>query len=198
MSEMNNSDEVMNFFKALANVERLKIIGLLALEPHTIEQVANAIHLKAQTVANRLTYLVGAGLVKYVDGTYRLDSEALEGMSRRVLSGSRPHKSPDDFEGEDYDRKVLSDYITPEGRVKAFPTQQKKLLVVLRHILPIFKPGKIYSGKQVNELLQQFNEDTAYIRRALIDLGWLAREADGGKYWLVEQPNQAKIGEPIP
>ena len=187
MNETNTSDEVMTFFKALANVERLKIIGLLAIEPHTIDQASNTLHMQVKSVTHCLTYLVGIGLVKYSDGTYLLDNEALEDLSRRVLSGSRPHKSPNEFEGEAFDRKVLSDYITPDGRVKAFPTQQKKLLVILRHILPVFKPGLIYSEKQVNELLQQFNEDTAYIRRSFIDLGWLAREASGGKYWLVEQ-----------
>jgi hypothetical protein len=187
MNETNNSDEVMTFFKALANIERLKIIGLLAIGPHTIEQASTALHMQVKTVTHCLTYLVGICLVKYIDGTYLLDNEALEAMSRRVLSGSRPHKSPDEFEGEAFDRKVLSDYIAADGRVKAFPTQQKKMLIVLRHILPVIKPGVIYSEKQINELLQQFNEDTAYIRRSMIDLGWLAREVSGGKYWLVEQ-----------
>jgi hypothetical protein len=36
----------------------------------------------------------------------------------------------------------------------------------------------------VNEILGRFNQDTARLRRALVDHGLMAREGGGGAYWL--------------
>jgi hypothetical protein len=60
-------------------------------------------------------------LVTSVSGVYRLNAAALEAMSRRVLAGRRPQVSPEDFEGEEFERKVLSDFIGPDGRIKSIP-----------------------------------------------------------------------------
>lgn len=53
--------------------------------------------------------------------------------------------------------------------LRQIPTQQKKLKVILRHLLPNFAPGVHYTEKQVNEIFQRFNEGSAYLRRAMID-----------------------------
>ena len=62
-----------------------------------------------------------------------------------------------------------------------FPTQNKKLMVILRHVLPVFEPGSQYPEKQVNEMLRRFHEDTASLRRYLVDSGMLQRK--DGIYW---------------
>jgi hypothetical protein len=56
--------------------------------------------------------------------------------------------------------------------------------VVLRHILNEFQPGERYSEKQVNAIVKRFHDDTASIRRYLVDLNWLKRES--GIYWRAE------------
>jgi hypothetical protein len=67
--------------------------------------------------------------------------------------------------------------------VRAFPTQHKKYEVVMRHVVQAFEPGKRYTEKQVNEILSRFNEDTAQMRRSLIDLSLMQRQGGGGEYW---------------
>ena len=47
----------------------------------------------------------------------------------------------------------------------------------------LLKEGASHNEKQVNAILGRFNEDTAGLRRDLIDFGFLQRQADGGEYW---------------
>ena len=57
------SDELLQFFKALADANRLKMVGLLAQHPRSGEELAALLDLKASTVSHHLSRLAGAGLV---------------------------------------------------------------------------------------------------------------------------------------
>lgn len=179
--EITDKDEVLFFFKALANVERLKIVGLVAIKACSIPELAEALHLKPAQVARHLAYLAEMSLVKETGKGFELNAEAIQSLSRHVLANARPRVTPEDFEGEDFDRKVLSDFMTPEGRLKAIPMQQKKLMVILRYLAQLFKPEARYPEKEVNEILRRFHPDTASLRRSLVDNGLLLRQA--GVYW---------------
>ena len=61
--------------------------------------------------------------------------------------------------------------------------QQKKLLVILRHVLNAFEHGKRYSEKEVNDILSRYNEDYALLRRELVEFGFMQRQGGGGQYW---------------
>ncbi len=52
-----------------------------------------------------------------------------------------------------------------------------------------FEPGVRYEEKQVNEILSSYSEDTATLRRGLIDHKMMTRKAGGGEYWLLEYDN---------
>jgi hypothetical protein len=90
------------------------------------------------------------------------------------------HPSP---AGEAYERKVLRAYLDPEGRLRRFPARQKKLRVILRHVAEAFEPGRRYTEREVKEILLRFNEDTARLRRDLVDFRLMGREGGGGDYW---------------
>lgn len=171
----------MEFFKALSNLNGLKVAGLLSMEVLTLEEMANRLRLSRVEINRQLDKLNGLGLVIKQDLTYRLDTSALEAMRRQKLSGRRVKINPEDLIGEDYDRKVLSDFLNVDGSLKTIPMQHKKKLAILRHILKDFEPGVCYPEKLVNELLRRYNEDTASLRRYLVDEGMLKRES--GIYW---------------
>ncbi len=177
------NDEVMTFFKTLIDADRLRMAGLLGIEALSVEQLSERLGLRPVQVANHLARLEQAGLVKQKAGLYSLHTAALEALSRRVLAGQRPKVDPETLEGDAYDRKVLSDFLLPDGRLKDFPMQNKKLMVILRHVLQAFEPGVRYSEKQVNEMLRRFHEDTATMRRYLVDYRMVQREK--GVYWRV-------------
>jgi hypothetical protein len=180
--------ELLPFFKALADASRLKIIGLLAGQPLSVEQLADMLDLRPPTVSHHLAILAQAGLVSArAEGyysMYRLEQGALEEAARKLLSteGIRGAVMAE-VDLEAYDRKVLSNFLTPEGRIKTFPGQRKKFEVILRYVLKVFEPGVRYSERQVNELLGKFHPDTATLRRELVSHGWLKRQSDGTSYW---------------
>lgn len=178
-------EELLGFFLALSNPERLKVIGLIAIEPLSMTQIAERLKWTSTEAYKQISSLEHFGLIKNQSGTYHLDTETLRKMSRQILSGSRPRMSKDDFEGEEYDRKVLSDYFAPGEKLKQIPLQRKKLSVVLRYLLKAFEPGQRYTERQVNELLKRYHPDTASLRRGMVDEGMLTRQ--DGIYWLVEE-----------
>jgi hypothetical protein len=183
-----NSDELLNFFKALADANRLKILGLLATTEYTVEQLAEILHLRASTVSHHLARLSEAGLVSarasgYYN-LYSLETGVLEAMAQRLLSPESLASVAAGADVDAYDRKVVADFSLPDGHLKTIPAQHKKLEAVLRHIVRDFEPGRSYSEKQVNEILSRFHEDTASLRRELVGSRLMARQA--GEYWRTE------------
>src|SRR5512147_530662 len=183
------SDEVVTFFKALADANRLKIVGLLAQHAYSVEELATLLNLKASTVSHHLAKLAELGLVtaradSYYN-VYQLDEKALETKSRSLFSQENLKASVSDVDMEAYDSKVVGDYTRKDGSLKTIPAQRKKLEAVLRYVARAFKVGKRYSEKQVNEILRGYHEDTASLRRELVGSGLMQREGGGGEYWRV-------------
>jgi predicted transcriptional regulator len=183
-------EELLNFFKALSDANRLKIVGLLAQGPNSVEQLADMLHLHSSTVSHHLGRLSKAGLVSArAEGyysVYHLETKALEGMAKRLLEYDTLPAAVAQVDIGAYDRKVLQNFMTPDGRLKDFPAQQKKLEAILRHVVEAFEHGRRYSEKEVNQILLGFNDDTARLRRSLIEFKLMEREGGGGEYWRVE------------
>jgi predicted transcriptional regulator len=189
MDEQSQFNELLNFFKTLADANRLKIIGLLAQQPFSVEQLAEMLDLHSSTVSHHLaklskTKLVSARTESYYS-VYQLEEKNLESMARRLLSQDTLPAVASEADINAYDRKVLNTYLKPDGRVKQFPKQLKKLQVILRHIIQSFEIGVRYSEKEVNQILNNFSEDSAFLRRHLVDYGYMKREGGGGEYWRV-------------
>jgi hypothetical protein len=188
---MNESEELLTFFKALGDANRLKIVGLLARQSYTVEQLSAMLELGASTVSHHLSKLAEAGLVTATAHSYynyyRLETGRIEEMARRLLSTESLQAAPGDVDASAFDRKVVSDYVLPDGQLKTIPSQRKKLLAVLRHIVQDFNPDRRYSEKEVNEILARYHEDTASLRRELVGSKLMAREGGGGDYWRTDE-----------
>jgi biotin operon repressor len=177
-------EALLQFFKAMADETRLKMIGLLARDSYSGEVLAEILGIRPATVSHHLAKLAEAGLVSArMDGhakLYALRLDALHAMAERLLApGTLPAAAAPDL--DDYDRKVLADFIKPDGTLKQIPVQQKKLQAVLRHLVKEFEPERRYPEKQVNTLLVHYHADTASLRRALIEYKLMQRA--GGFYW---------------
>jgi len=182
------SDELLEFFKALADANRLKIVGLLSQKGFTVEQLAAMLELRPSTVSHHLSRLSKASLVSArADGyysVYELETDALEKMARRLLSKEDLPAVAADIDMDAFDRKVVSDFSLPDGSLKTIPAQRKKLLAILRHIISDFKPGMQYGEKEVNAILARYHEDTATLRREMVVTGLMDRK--DGEYWRIE------------
>lgn len=189
MPEEQLNTRLLEFFKALADANRLKIVGLLAREAHTVEELAALLGLGASTTSHHLARLAEAGLVSArPEGHYyyySLQTDVLQAMAQELLSKDTLPQLSQDVDQNAFERKVLQAFTNPDGSIKAFPTQEKKFLVVLRHALQAFEPGVRYTEKQVNEILSRYNEDTALLRRSFIEYKMMEREGGGGVYWRV-------------
>jgi hypothetical protein len=174
-----NQDELLKFMQSLADARRLKIAGLLSVEALTPTQVSERLEMDEAEVTQQLQQLVAAGLAHQEGDAYRLNSQALEKLTRRVLAQSHP-PAPE-YEGDEFEVKTLRAYLSRDGRLKTIPSQHKKLMVILAHLAKNFKPGVQYPESQVNQILVKFNEDTAALRRYMVDNGLLKREK--GIYW---------------
>lgn len=179
------SEELVAFFKVLSDANRLKIIGLLAGQPYSVEELAALLNLKASTVSHHLSKLAKVGLVhaktESYYNVYQLDEKALETKSRSLFSQESLTTSVSDVDVDAYDNKVIKDYVKKDGSLKTIPAQRKKLEAILRYIVKAFKVGKKYTEKQVNEILNKYHEDTASLRRELI--GYKLMKREGGEYW---------------
>jgi hypothetical protein len=176
---------LLDFFKAMASEERLKIIGALATEKLTLEELSKRLSLPVAAISHHLESLVRLGFVRLENQSYRLEPRAVEAMARQTLANQRETTSAEDFDGDAYERKVLADYFTPQGKLKSLPAQLKKLLVILRYIVhKEFQPGVRYAEKEVNTILSRYFTDTASLRRYMVDNHYLAREK--GIYWILE------------
>ena len=181
------SDEVITFFKALADANRLKIVGLLAQQPYSVEELAALLDLKPSTVSHHLAKLAQIGLVsartESYYNVYQLDEKALQSKSQNLFSQENLAASVVDVNANAYDQKVIADYSRKDGSLKTISAQRKKLEAVLRYVVQAFEINKKYSEKKVNEILSRYHEDTASLRRELVGYGLMKREGGGGDYW---------------
>ena len=181
------SDEIVTFFKALADANRLKIVGLLAQQPYSVEELAALLNLKPSTVSHHLARLAQIGLVSAKTESYyniyQLDEKALQNKSRNLFSQANLAASVVDIDADAYDNKVVKDYVRKDGSLKTIPAQRKKLEAILRYVVKAFEANKRYSEKKVNEILGKYHEDTASLRRELVGYGLMKREGGGGEYW---------------
>jgi len=183
--------ELLDFFKALADPNRLKIVGLLAQDEYTVEQLAEILGLRPSTVSHHLTKLAKSRLVSARSESYyniyKLETAILEEMSRRLLARDTMPAVTAEMDIGAYDKKVLNTFCDSDGRIKQFPAQLKKFEVILRYVSKDFESGIQYPEKQVNEMLSKYCDDTATLRRGLIEYKMMVREGGGGKYRLINQ-----------
>lgn len=76
-------------------------------------------------------------------------------------------------------------FLDRDGRVKAWPSKLSDQKLVLEWLATHLEPEVRLSEGELNEWLRSLHGfgDWALLRRALVDHGFLQREADGSAYW---------------
>lgn len=177
-------DELLAFFKALADANRLRVVGLLAHRPHSVEELATVLELRPSTVSHHLKRLQQAGLVRSeAQGhyhVYALDEASLQERAKalaepRVLRAIEPEEDP-------YAARVLRTFLDEDGRMTQVPMKRKKFEVLLRYALRHFEDEGPWTEREVNERLKRVSDDTATLRRGFIDHGLMTRDRRGQAY----------------
>jgi hypothetical protein len=183
---------LMVFFEALADVDRLKIAGLLACGDESIEDLIEKSGLSAKDVIHHLRILNRNGFItlpgESSDSVCSIKSERFITLKKKAMDkpSVQPAVELPEFLSET-DRKILATHLDADGRLKTIPLGRKKLMPILRWLVTKFDPDKRYTEKEVNEIIKQYNSDTSGLRRDLIDTGLMARETGGRAYWVTKQ-----------
>jgi predicted transcriptional regulator len=186
--ERERTEYLLEFFKALADQKRLQIVGLLARQDYSVEELATILELGSATISHHLRKLQKAGLVQARAAQhyhiYSLETQTLHEMSQQILSQAALQGTTGELDLDAYDRKVLRDFMEGD-RLKAIPRQWKKREVILRYLAEQFELGRRYTEKEVNEILGRTHEDHASLRRYLVDSRRLARDHE--VYWRIQE-----------
>jgi len=69
---------------------------------------------------------------------------------------------------------------------KHIPAREKKKYIIMCMMMFVFEKDKVYTEREVNELLKPMIDDYVMMRRYMIDYGFLGRTEDGHAYWLIK------------
>ncbi len=83
-------------------------------------------------------------------------------------------------------------FLDGEGRLKQLPAPMRTKIPVLAYLASKFEAGRFYNEKEVNQIVEAWHSfhDYFILRRLLIDYRFLARTADGTKYWVLESEQE--------
>jgi len=183
MIDKTNS-QLLVFFSALSDATRLKIVGLLAQDDFSVEELAEMLDLRPPTISHHLSKLGKIGLVsaraESYYNIYHLNTDVLSKWAGMILDEDRLPSLADDVDINAYDKKVIADYTRPDGSLKTIPSRRKKLEALLRYVAREFVEGADYPEGEVNRILRGFHEDTATLRRELVGMRLMSRT--GGVY----------------
>ena len=176
---------MLDYVKAMSDPNRLRIIGLLSQKSATRAEVAEKLKLSPKDSLTHLGFLEFIGVITQTDGVFTLNNDKLAVLAKEKLAEARPSFVPTEWLDE-RSKKILKAHLNADGSIKQIPASPK-LQVILNYLVEFFEYDKNYTEKEVNAILRKYNEDTAGLRRDLVDAGMLARESDGSRYWRVKK-----------
>ena len=162
----------------LADGDRRQCFAAVELGATTRDAVVAATDLSIERVAKALGRLVSGGLVVAGDG----GGLYVVGAAFQMAAREALHRADSGEHGDQpvEIRRVLRNFVS-DGRLSQIPAAAGKRRVVLDWLAQDFEPGRRYSEPMVNLILGQRHQDTAALRRYLVDDGLLDRAE--GHYW---------------
>ena len=77
----------------------------------------------------------------------------------------------------------IDQFFRPDGTLISIPAKSAKKIAVLQHIASELSPDIKYPEKQLNLIIAKYHDDTAALRRYMIEYGILKRDAES-VYWV--------------
>ena len=111
--------------------------------------------------------------------------------ARAALQQTRsPHQEAYDAARAEQERLVAR--LFTDGRIARVPAKRKVRAAVLLEVVRRFESGRVYSEREVNDVLLGVHEDFAYLRRELVNYRYLERE-DGRYRTAARAPERAPV-----
>ena len=77
----------------------------------------------------------------------------------------------------------IDQFFRPDGTLISIPVKPAKKIAVLTHIAQELSPATKYPEKELNLIIAKYHDDTAAIRRYMIEYGILERDGES-VYWV--------------
>ena len=173
-----NLEARAELLRVLGHPARLLMLNLLKKKPRHGEELAAILRLNQATVSHHLSRLAGVGLVasersQYYQ-TYSIRLEQLGKTLADLVFLPQPGISSHVKE-DAYRAKVLKTFFR-RGRLVSLPAQLKKRQIILEKLVEEFEPGRDYAEREVNQILVEFHDDVASLRRELVGLRFMERK----------------------
>ena len=175
--EREATEAVRELAQALSDPTRIRIAAVLLEKELTIEQIAVELRLRTADITRHLKLLLTSGIVAEIQAEhlahYRVNLDALNRISRAAFATPRP--SSPEMDGDDWEQKVLRDFVKDE-RITSIPASHKKKLVILRWLMTKIPANAELSEREISTLLKEYHPDFATLRRELVDNKFMTRE----------------------
>lgn len=174
-------NKIVDFHKALGDLNRVRIIALLQQGQLSGQEIAGKLGLKPPTITHHISKLREVGLIKERRDKntiyFSINLKILEMSAKSIMTiGTGGNSSMEMSVTEEERSAIINNFFTKDGKLKIYPAQRKKKLVVLAHMIKGLEFGRVYQEKEINEYLKQYHEDYATLRRELIMCQYMYRE----------------------
>ncbi|PLS03747.1 DUF2087 domain-containing protein [Neobacillus cucumis] len=174
-------NKIVEFHKALGDLTRIRIIALLQQGPLHGQAIAGKLGLKPPTITHHIAKLREVGLIKEKRDKntiyFSLNAKILESSAKAILTVGTGGEARMEMSVTAEERTaIINNFFTKDGKLKNYPAQRKKKLVVLEYMAKGLEFGRVYQEREINGYLKQFHEDYATLRRELIMCQYMYRE----------------------
>ncbi|MDQ6419523.1 DUF2087 domain-containing protein [Paenibacillus sp. LHD-117] len=176
-------DKVVKYHKALSDVTRVRMLVLLADGELNGQVLAEKLSVTPATITFHAAKLREASLIHerrdkntiyFCLNPYFLKQGAA-GVERLIFKS----RGEDVMEQEEYVRvkeSVIRNFFAADGKLKSIPSQLKKKLIVLEHVVSKLESGREYGESEINAFIKLYHNDFATIRREFIMHQFMFRE----------------------
>lgn len=173
------TDECVRVFKCLSDKSRLLIVAGLMKGDAYAELIAERVGLTASTVSFHMKKLDEAGIVEarreQYYTIYSLNTKLINEKLCDLVSAETEEQDLQAAREAEYRRRVIATFFE-NGKLKQIPAQRKKKTICYEEIVKSFEFGRVYSEKELSEIIAEINEDYCSIRRDMLGEGLLRRE----------------------
>jgi hypothetical protein len=181
-------DKIVSYHKALADPNRLRMLVLLADGERNGLELAEKLGVTPATVTHHAAKLREASLINerrekntiYFSLNYYFLKNSATAAADFIYRGAnaRGEMNPMDAELTRLKESVIRNFFNKEGKLKQLPSQLKKKLIVLEHIVSGLEKSHTYTEKEINAFIKQYHEDFATIRREFIMHQFMFRDKE--------------------
>jgi hypothetical protein len=179
-------DKIITYHKALSDATRIRMLILLRDGELNGQVLAEKLGVTPATITHHAAKLREASLIHerrdkntiyFALNEYfiRSNASATADLIFKNQKGESASMQTEDSR-QNLKQSIIRNFFTQDGKLKHIPSQLKKKLIVLGHLIDQLEKGRTYTEKELNEWIKQYHPDFATIRREFIMHQFMFRE----------------------